>query len=76
MELDIYGHVNSTLVNGSKMLHGIGGSGDFFRNAYVSIVHLPSARQTKTGWISSIVPMASHIDHTEHDIGIVVTEQV
>jgi acetyl-CoA hydrolase len=75
VEVDIYGHVNSTLVQGSRMLHGIGGSGDFFRNAYISIVHLPSARKTSNGWISCIVPFASHIDHTEHDISVVVTEQ-
>lgn len=75
VEADIYGHVNSTLVNGSRMLNGIGGSGDFLRNSYISIVHMPSVRKTANGWISSIVPMCSHVDHTEHDIGVIVTEQ-
>eukprot|EP00042_Codosiga_hollandica_P042231 m.385059 g.385059 ORF g.385059 m.385059 type:complete len:238 (+) comp56277_c0_seq4:936-1649(+) len=76
LEVDIYGHANSTCVNGSRMLYGVGGSGDFLRNAYLGIIHIPSARRTASdGWISSIVPMASHIDHTEHDVAIVVTEQ-
>lgn len=77
IEIDIYGHANSTLVGGTKMIHGIGGSGDFLRNAYLSILHAPSARPTKTDpfGISTIVPHCSHIDHTEHDISIVVTEQ-
>ncbi|MFH4155868.1 acetyl-CoA hydrolase/transferase C-terminal domain-containing protein, partial [Acinetobacter baumannii] len=29
LELDIYGNVNSTHVLGTKMMNGIGGSGDF-----------------------------------------------
>ena len=29
----------------------------------------------KDGNISSIVPFASHIDHTEHDVDVIVTEQ-
>ncbi|CAG8634347.1 10623_t:CDS:10, partial [Ambispora gerdemannii] len=77
VEFDMYGHANSTHVNGSKMLNGIGGSGDFLRNAKLSIMHTPSVRPTKkdpTG-ISCIVPMCSHVDHTEHDIDIFVTEQ-
>jgi hypothetical protein len=48
VQVDIYGHANSTHVLGSKMVHGIGGSGDFLRNAYLSIVHFPSARSTPT----------------------------
>jgi acetyl-CoA hydrolase len=47
LEADIYGHVNSTLVGGTKMIHGIGGSGDFFRNGYLSIAHFPSSRPSK-----------------------------
>lgn len=77
VEVDIYGHANSTLVGGSRMLNGLGGSSDFLRNARLSIMHFPSARKTKsdpTG-ISSIVPFASHVDHTEHDIDVFVTEQ-
>lgn len=77
LEVDIYGHVNSTCALGSRMLNGLGGSGDFLRNAKLSIVHTPSSRPTKTDptGISCIVPFASHIDHTEHDIDIIVTEQ-
>ncbi len=73
IEVDIYGHVNSTHVMGTKMMNGIGGSGDFTRNAYLSIFLTPSV--AKGGAISSIVPMCSHIDHTEHDVMIVVSEQ-
>ncbi|EGG17689.1 acetyl-coA hydrolase [Cavenderia fasciculata] len=77
VEFDIYGHVNSTCVQGSKMLNGVGGSGDFLRNSKLSIVHAPSTRPTKTDehGITSIVPFCSHIDHPEHDIDVVVTEQ-
>jgi len=77
VEVDIYGHANSTNVLGSKMLHGIGGSADFLRNAKISIMHTPSSRSTKsdpTG-ISCIVPFASHIDQTEHDLDVIVTNQ-
>jgi succinyl-CoA:acetate CoA-transferase len=73
IEADIYGNVNSTHVMGSSIMNGIGGSGDFARNAYISIFMTPS--QAKNGQISCIVPMASHIDHTEHDVQILVTEQ-
>ena len=48
LEADMYGHVNSTLVGGTRMVHGIGGSGDFFRNGSLSIAHFPSSRPTKT----------------------------
>lgn len=73
IEVDIYGHVNSTNIMGSRMMNGIGGSGDFTRNAYISMfTTVSTARQ---GAISSIVPMVSHVDHTEHDVQIVVTEQ-
>jgi succinyl-CoA:acetate CoA-transferase len=73
IEADIYGNVNSTHVMGSSIMNGIGGSGDFARNAYISIFMTPS--QAKNGRISCIVPMVSHVDHTEHDVQIVVTEQ-
>lgn len=72
IELDIYGHVNSTNVMGSRIMNGIGGSGDFTRNAHLSIFTTPSV--AKGGDISSIVPMVSHVDHTEHDVDIIVTE--
>lgn len=73
IEVDIYGHVNSTNIMGSRMMNGLGGSGDFTRNAYLSIFTTVSI--AKNGDISSIVPMVSHVDHTEHDVDIIVTEQ-
>lgn len=73
LELDIYGNVNSTHVSGTKMMNGIGGSGDFARNARLGIFVTKS--YAKGGKISSIVPMVSHVDHTEHDVDIIVTEQ-
>jgi acetyl-CoA hydrolase len=76
IEVDIYGHVNSTHVDGSKIINGLGGSGDFFRHAYLSIVHTPSTRKLKDGrTVSCVMPYVRHIDHTEHDIHCVVTEQ-
>ena len=73
IEVDVFGHVNSTHFYGRQMMNGIGGSGDFARNGYLTIFTCPSV--AKGGAISSIVPMCSHIDHTEHDVDIVVTEQ-
>ena len=73
IEADIYGNVNSTHIMGSAIMNGIGGSGDFARNAYLSIFMTPSL--AKDGAISCIVPMVSHVDHTEHDVQILVTEQ-
>ncbi|ODV80227.1 acetyl-coa hydrolase [Suhomyces tanzawaensis NRRL Y-17324] len=77
VEVDMYAHANSTNVMGSRMLNGLGGSADFLRNAKLSIMHTPSARPSKTDptGVSCIVPMAPHIDQTEHDLDIVVTEQ-
>ena len=73
LECDIYGNANSTHISGTKMMNGIGGSGDFERNAYISIFTCPSV--AKDGLISSIVPMVSHHDHSEHDVNVIVTEQ-
>ena len=73
IEIDIYGNVNSTHIMGSKIMNGIGGSGDFSRNAAISIFSTPST--AKGGAISSVVPMVSHVDHTEHEVMVVVTEQ-
>ena len=73
LEVDIYGNVNSTHVTGTKMMNGIGGSGDFARNAFLTIFYTPSI--AKNGAISSVVPMCSHIDHTEHDVDVIITEQ-
>ena len=73
IEADIYGNVNSTHISGVRMMNGIGGSGDFERNAYLSIFTCPSV--AKGGVISSIVPFVSHQDHSEHDVNVIVTEQ-
>lgn len=72
LEADIYGHVNSTHVMGTHMMNGIGGSGDFTHNAHTAIFVTKSV--AKGGVISSIVPMVPHVDHTEHDVDILVTE--
>lgn len=72
IEVDIYGNVNSSNVLGGNMMNGIGGSGDFARNGYISIFFTESTR--KNGNISAIVPMVSHHDHTEHDVDIIITE--
>lgn len=73
LEADIFGNINSTHVTGTRMMNGIGGSGDFARNAYISIFSCPSI--TKEGKISNIVPMVSHLDHSEHSVDILVTDQ-
>jgi succinyl-CoA:acetate CoA-transferase len=73
IEADLYGNVNSTHIMGSKIMNGIGGSGDFARNAYLSIFMAPSL--ASKGAISTIVPMVSHVDHTEHDTQVLVTER-
>lgn len=73
LEVDIYGNVNSTHVNGSHMMNGIGGSGDFARNAGITIFVTSSI--AKNGAISSIVPFVPHVDHTEHDVDVIVTDQ-
>lgn len=73
IEVDIFGNANSTHISGTKMMNGIGGSGDFERNAYISIFTCSSV--AKGGLISAIVPMVSHQDHSEHDINVIITEQ-
>jgi propionyl-CoA:succinyl-CoA transferase len=73
LEIDIYGHANSTHIAGMNMMNGIGGSGDFTRNSYLSIFMCPSV--AKGGRITAIVPMASHVDHNEHSVQVVVTDQ-
>lgn len=77
VEIDIFAHANSTLVGGTRMINGIGGSGDYLRNGYLKMMHTPSARPSKTDptGISCVVPHCSHIDHTEHDLDCVITEQ-
>ena len=73
LEADIFGAVNSSHVLGTKMMNGIGGSGDFARNGYISIFSCPSV--TKGGIISNIVPMVAHVDHSEHSVDVIVTDQ-
>lgn len=77
VEFDIYGHVNSSIINGSRLINGIGGAGDFMRNAYLSIMHTHSTRPSKTdpNGVSCVLPMVTHVDHTEHDMDVLVTEQ-
>ena len=73
IEVDVFGNVNSTHVMGRQMMNGIGGSGDFTRNAYLSIFSCPST--AKGGKISTIVPLVTHMDHSEHSVQVVITEQ-
>ncbi|QSH41941.1 succinate CoA transferase [Lentisphaerota bacterium ZTH] len=72
LEMDIYGNVNSTHLFGSSIMNGIGGSGDFERNSYLSVFMSPST--AKNGAISAIVPMCTHVDHSEHSVKVIVTE--
>ncbi|MGM0896385.1 MAG: succinate CoA transferase [Bacillota bacterium] len=72
LEFDLYGNVNSTHVAGTNIMNGIGGSGDFGRNAQLAIFVTKST--AKDGRISSVVPFVSHVDHTEHDVDVLVTE--
>jgi acetyl-CoA hydrolase len=73
IEVDISGNANSTHVLGRSMMNGIGGSGDFARNAFLSIFTCPSV--AKDGKISTIVPLVSHLDSSEHSVQVIVTEQ-
>ena len=72
LEADIFGNINSTNVMGSKIMNGVGGSGDFARSAYLSIFLTPST--AKGGKISAIVPMVSHTDHNEHSVKVIISE--
>ncbi len=73
LEADIYGNVNSTHLYGMDVMNGIGGSGEFTRNGYLTLMMTPSI--AKGGKISAIVPMCPHIDHNEHSVQVIVTEQ-
>ncbi len=77
LEIDFYGHANSTLVGGTRIINGIGGSGDFLRSGYLKIMHTPSVRPSKTDplGICCVVPHVQHVDHTEPDLDVVVTDQ-
>ncbi len=72
LEFDVYGQANSTHVSGTHMMNGIGGSGDYMRNGYLTIFITEST--AKAGMISRVVPMVAHADHTEHDTMVFVTE--
>jgi acetyl-CoA hydrolase len=73
IEVDIYGNVNSSHLFGTDIMNGIGGSGEFTRNSYVSIIVCPST--VLGGRISCVVPMTPHIDNNEHSVQVIVTEQ-
>lgn len=73
LEADIAGNVNSTHLLGRSLMNGIGGSGDFARNAFLSIFTCPSI--AKGGKISTIVPLVSHQDHSEHSVQVIITDQ-
>lgn len=73
LEMDIYGCANSTHVAGTQLMNGVGGSGDFTRNGYLSFLVAPSI--AKGGRISTVVPMVTHVDHNEHSVQVLVTEQ-
>ena len=73
IEVDIYGNVNSTHIAGTKIMNGIGGSGDYARNGFLTVFFTTSL--AKGGAISSVVPFCSHVDHTEHDVDVIVSER-
>jgi succinate CoA transferase len=73
IDFDIYGNVNSTHFNGTTVMNGIGGSGDYASNSRLAIFMAPSIR--KDGKISCVVPMCTHVDHNEHAVHVLVTEQ-
>jgi len=76
LEVDFHGNANSTHIDGARIVNGLGGSGDFFRNAYLSVAHTPSVRRLHDGrTVSCVLPILAHVDHTEHDIKCIVTEQ-
>lgn len=73
IEVDIYGNVNSTHICGTKLMNGVGGSGDFARNGYLTVFFTNSL--AKDGKISSVVPFCSHIDHATLDVDVIVSER-
>ncbi len=72
IEADLQGNINSTHLFGQTLMNGIGGSGDFTRNAHLSIFTCPSLQ--KGGKISTLVPHVTHADHSEHSVQVIVTE--
>lgn len=73
IEIDIYGHVNSSHTAGSQLVNGVGGSAVFAGNGHLSIFSMFSTGSA--GSISTIVPMVTHVDHSEHCVDVVVTEE-
>ena len=73
IEADLAGNVNSTHIGGVSIMNGLGGSADYCRNSGLSI--FTTASTAKNGTLSCIVPHVTHVDHTEHDTEIIVTEQ-
>jgi succinyl-CoA:acetate CoA-transferase len=73
VEMDIYGHINSSHIMGSRLLAGVGGAGVFASNGSISIFLTPSS--SGKGKVSTVVPMVSHVDVTEHNVDVIVTEQ-
>jgi succinyl-CoA:acetate CoA-transferase len=73
IEADLSGNVNSTHIDGVNIMNGIGGSGDYARNAGLNIFMTPST--ARNGTVSCLVPHVGHVDHSEHDTQILVTEQ-
>jgi succinyl-CoA:acetate CoA-transferase len=73
IEADIYGNINSSHIGGTRLMNGIGGSGDFARNAGISIFLTSST--AKEGLVSSIVPTVTHVDHNEHSVQVLITEK-
>lgn len=73
IEFDIYGNANSSHLYGTDIMNGVGGSGEFTRNGFLSILMCPSI--AKGGRISAVVPMCPHVDSNEHSVQVVVTDQ-
>jgi propionyl-CoA:succinyl-CoA transferase len=73
IEFDIYGNANSSHVYGTDIMNGVGGSGEFTRNGFLSMLMCPSI--AKGGRISAVVPMCPHVDNNEHSVQVVVTDQ-
>src|SRR5574344_221512 len=73
LEMDLFGNVTSSHVCGSSIMNGIGGAADFARHCYLGFFMAPSV--AKNGAVSAIVPLVSHVDHTDHDTMIFVTDQ-
>ncbi|RHS91986.1 acetyl-CoA hydrolase/transferase C-terminal domain-containing protein [Erysipelatoclostridium sp. AM42-17] len=73
IEADLYGNTNSSYIDASRLMNGVGGSGDYCENAGLSIFITKST--AKNGLLSCIVPQVSHVDHTIHEIHVLITEQ-